>query len=238
MSFIEDRPICQEILYDKDGNPVGVILDGSIYRLQAESKVAKGTSDLVHLDAIDTETGRGRLKSTLYTTDGDPVTFGAVPPNPASIRNEFVLNGTNDSLLVDGDPTPVEFTYDADATYDISLQEIGFVMSARRITFGTGDFGRTNGPLTNGVLVQITSDGNTGTVAVLTRNESFVHFASPGGFGWIVSSLDMMYSNYLIGGGLKLKAGTSDNVKVTVRDDIGFCALYFKCEVKGNLLGT
>jgi hypothetical protein len=48
-----------------------------------------------------------------------------------------------------------------------------------------------------------------------------------------------MTSAYLIGGGVKLHAGTSDKVKITVRDNLlspTAAGLYFECFVKGNLL--
>lgn len=224
------------VLYDSSGNAVAVVQDEVIYRLRMEGKVAKNA--VGNIDYMRLNEARG-LKTTLYTPDGDPVTFGAIPPNPESIKNEFVEeSGGGTSLLVDGSTTSVVFTYDADPSNDISLQELGFVMASNSVKFGTDDFGRIGGPLTNGLLIEITSDGNTGTLGVLKQNEDFVHFASPGGFEWVVSSKDMMSSVYLIGGGLKLKAGTGDNVKVTVRDDIDACARYFKCFVKGHTLGT
>ena len=227
-----------QVLYDASGNAVGVILDGSLYRIQADAKIAKRVTDggLAHLEALDTTAGVGRLKATLYTQDGDPVAFGSAPATPESIVNKFVINGTNSSLLVDGSVTPVVFTYPADAIHDISLQEIQFVIASNSVTFGGGYFGGTGGPLANGVLVEIVSNGNTGTVAIMKQNECFVHFASPGGFQWVVSSKDMLASTYVIGGGLKLKAGTSDMVRITIRDDIDAAAVYFKCQVKGNLL--
>jgi len=225
-----------QVLYDAAGNAVGVVLDGSIYRIQADAKVAKGTtsSNLLHLEALDTLTGMGRLKTTVYTPDGDPVAFGAVS---TSIKNHFVeTSGGSHDLRVDGSTTPVVFTYDADATYDISVQEIKFTLVSNSIPFGSGYFGSTSGPLTNGVLVEVITNGTTVELYNLQQNESFVNFSSPGGFEWVVSSKDMMTSNYLVGGGVKLFAGTADKVRVTVRDNISSCGVYFKCFIKGNLL--
>lgn len=221
---------------DADGHIVGLVLDGALYRLQADAKIAKGSSALVHLDALDTAAGKGRLKATLYSPEGEAIAFGSVPPNAASIRNAFVLSGGSDDLRVDGNGTPVVFSYAADAGQDISLQEIKFVMASNSITFGSNAFGATAGPLTNGLLVEIISGGTPGTIYNLKQNESFVNFASPGGFEWVISSKDMMSATYLIGGGLKLVHGTGDMVRVTVRDNITACGVYFKCFVKGNLL--
>jgi len=223
----------KEVLYDANGNPVGVVLDGSLYRLQTDSKVAKGSSALVTLDAIDTTSGQGRLKATLYTPDGDPVAFGATS---SSLKNDYVESGGSSDLRVDGSTTPVTFSYLADSTYDISLQEIKFTMVANGITFGNNYFGSTSGPLTNGLSVQVVSGGDTIDLFTLEVNEHFINFASPGGWEWIVSNKDVMTSAYLIGGGVKLYAGTGDQVKVTVQDDISSCGLYFECFVKGNLL--
>jgi len=223
---------------DDSGHPVGIVLDGSLYRFQTDAKIARGASGLVHLDALDTESERGRLKATLYTPEGETVALGAVASTATAIRNDFVREpGTSPSLLVDGSVTPIVFTYDADLTYDISLQEIKFVLASNSITFGTSYFGATSGPLTNGLLVEVTAGGVTGTVAVLKQNEDFVNFASPGGFEWVVSSKDLMASTWLVGGGLKLEGGSADKVSITVRDDIDSAGVYFRAFVRGNLLG-
>jgi len=228
------------VIYDAAGHPIGAVVDGSIYRMQADAKVAKGSTDLVHLEVIDTVAGKGRLTATLLTPEGEVVALGAVPTNPESIKNDFVREtGTSPNLLVNGSSTPVVFTYGADSTYDISIQEMKFLLVSNAITFGSEYFGAKSGPLANGLLVEVVAGGNTGIVYNLVQNESFVNFASPGGFEWVVSSKDMMSSTWLVGGGLKLVHGTSDQVRVTVRDNLltpVAAGVYFRCFVKGNLL--
>jgi len=221
-----------QYVVDSSGNIVGVVLDGSVYRLQTDAKIAKGASSLVHLDVIDTSSGKGRLQATLLTPAGDPVSFPSVSE---SIKNEFVMNGSSSDLLVDGSTTPVVFEYTSDASHDIALQEIRFTLASNSITFGTDYFGAEAGPLPNGLLVEVVVASGTVELYNLTQNESFVNFSSPGGFEWVVSSKDMMTSDYVIGGGLNLRAGTADKVRVTVRDDLSSAGIYFKCFVKGNV---
>lgn len=305
-----------QVLYDAIGNAVGVVLDGTIYRLQAQAKIvrasdgaqinpatneqqtdgtqkaiirggAKGTTpaaditsshiddnrqgidtrnygtgtndsqqvegltadgsppvgnpvwvggwDGENIEALDTVPSTGRLMATLYTPDGDPVSF---PSTSSSIKNDFVRSGGSESLLVNGSVTPVVFTYEADPIYDISLQEMRLTMAANGIPFGSNYFGTSNTPLVNGLLIQVVTHGITVTLYNLLQNESFVNFASSGGFEWVVSSKDLMSSDFLIGGGLKLEGGTADKVMVTVRDNLTAAGNYFKCFVKGNLLGA
>ena len=218
----------------------GVVADGAGYLLGAAAKIAKGASSLVHLDAIDTAAGRGRLKATLYSEVGEPISFGtSAAPLPSNIKNDYVrTSGGSESMLVNGSVTNVVFTYAADATYDIALQELVFIAVANAIPFGAGDFGAVSGPLTNGLLVQVTANGNTGTVWNLRRNEDFLGFSSPGGHSWVVSSKDVLTSNWTIGGNLKLVHASSDNVKVTVRDNLSSAASYLVMIAKGNLLAA
>lgn len=200
-----------------------------------EIRVAKGDDDLVYLDTIDTRQDVGRLKATLYTPSGDPVAF---PAASEAIRNEFVTNSLGDSsLTVDGSVTPVTFSYGADPEHDVSIQSIKFTIVANSITFGNDYFGSARGPLPNGLLVCATvNSGSYVCLYNMTQNESFVNFASPGGFTWIVSSKDLSSSEYILGGGLILVGGTNDRIDVIVRDDIDSAAVYFKCFVKGNII--
>lgn len=41
------------VIVDSSGNLVGVVLDGTTYRLQVDAKLSTGDSDLVVLDATD-----------------------------------------------------------------------------------------------------------------------------------------------------------------------------------------
>lgn len=220
------------VLYDANSNPILVTNDGGDRRVGTDSKVAKGASALVYLDAIDTSTGTGRLEATLLTPAGDPVSFPSVSE---SIKNEFVLNTGSSDLLVDGSTTPVVFEYTSDPTHDIALQEIRFTMAANSITFGTDYFGSKSGPLTTGTLVEVVVASGAVALYNLKQNEDFVNFSSPGGFEWVVSSKDMMTSDYVIGGGLVLRANSTDKVRVTVRDNLTAAGIYFKAFVKGNV---
>lgn len=225
-----------EYIVDSSGNVVGVVLDDTVYRIQADSKIAKGSSALVHLDAIDTTTGKGRLKSTLYSPEGEAVAFNSLPSNPASVNNAFVLDGTEASLLVDGSSTPVVYSYDADSTYDISIQLVMFIMTANTIVFGENKFGVITG-LTNGLKVEITSNSNTGQIINMQSNECFTIF-SGNNYQKITSSKDMLTAAFIVGGSFILKAGTSDKVAVTVQDDLTTAANCLKCYVMGNLLAS
>ena len=58
-----------QILYDEGGHPVGVVLDGSIYRLQVEAKLAEGhgLATEATLSAIE---GHG-IDASILLTDHD-----------------------------------------------------------------------------------------------------------------------------------------------------------------------
>jgi 2-C-methyl-D-erythritol 4-phosphate cytidylyltransferase len=48
-----------------------------------------------------------------------------------------------------------------------------------------------------------------------------------------IANLDIIRACFTVGGSLTLKAGTSDNIKVTIQDDLdGNVAEYFECNVR------
>lgn len=202
-----NRLLSDQVLFDSAGHPIGVLLDGSVYRLQVEASLKPGTT----------------------------VSLGPTATNPQNLVRGFCTNGGSSNLLVDGDPTPVVFTFNADSTDDIYLTEIRFVFSDLEIAMDGKSFGSEN-DLDNGVLLQVTSDGNTSTLANIQINEDFGTFNSPGGITYDRGGPeDFLAAGIHLGGSVVLKAGTADNVKITIRDDINDTShKYFKCIVYGT----
>jgi len=319
------------ILYDEDGNAVGVVLDGSVYRLQTETKIATGhglateakqdtlettlteiEADTDNLDIalstrateatlasleskdfatettlsgidsttssiftelqaktepndlqkavlhdssgieIDSETVSGvhRLKTSAWTdiysegdgpvdvvTDvndvkrlavdakfppGQAVIVGnAIDPDLSLIRRDYVRSiGGDISMRVDGSVSGVEFTFDADDTYDTELYELRFILGTQDILFDGVSFGSLTS-LTNGVLIEITADGTTTEIANIQSNEDLLMFPTPANY--LLNNTgpkDILVMGISLGGAPVLRAGSDDKIKVTIRDKL------------------
>ena len=122
-------------------------------------------------------------------------------------------------MNVNGSGTPVEFTFPADAAKDIAVSEIRLVMVAAAVKMDGTIFGK-NGSLSNGLKLDATSNESTFELANFVINEDFL--AAPGRVSTIYDgpTNDQITASFDFGGSLILKAGTSDNVKVTVRDNL------------------
>lgn len=184
------------ILYDDAGNPINVLNDGGIIRLQVQAKFPPGQSVLVGNE---------------------------MPTDPTNIVRQYMQTGGSASdMKVDGSTTPVEFTYSADPTNDIRIYEVRFILGTQNIQFDGASFGSRTA-LTNGVLINIASNNGTvdSDVANLQISEDLLMFPSPANV--ILNNTgpkDILVAGILLGGGPILKAGTSDKVTVTVRDDL------------------
>lgn len=210
------------LLYDGYGNPLAA-RDGYAVTADIPGLLAMGTDDAGAAHRLRLQGDR----ALVTTSQGHP-------SDPTNIVIGYAEQGAGDDpadLLVDGDPTPIDFTFDADPVYDLFIQSVGFVLVAREIAFGGDRFANVS-ILDNGV--QILIDVGTPTEIFNIRvNEDFIHFASPGGFGYDVASSDVVRSQYSMGGALKLSAGSTDKVIIRIRDDLGGAvASYFKCLVK------
>lgn len=178
--------------HDASGNAITSLLDGGARRIQVEASIAPGQS----------------------------VSIGApVPENPTNIVRQKLLNSGSSNMLVDGDPTPIVFQFDADATDDIKIGEIRLVFSATAINMDGNSFG-ADPDLANGCLLEVNSGGSLVTLANVVRNEDFLSF--PGGLPFLDRSgvQDILAVSYNLGGAVKLIAGTGDYVRMTIRDDI------------------
>jgi hypothetical protein len=117
--------------------------------------------------------------------------------------------------------TPVEFTVDSDPVYDLLLTEVRLVFVALSFDFSGASFGSGGSELTNGVLIEVTSDGITTELGNLKVNEDVLLLPvrsdvilGQGG------NEDVMALSIDLGGVVALRANTSDKVKVTIRDDL------------------
>jgi hypothetical protein len=205
----DDHIISNNILYDQDGNPIGALLDGYIYRLQVEAQLAPGAS----------------------------VSVGStIPDDIGRLFRQKVTNGGSDNLRVNGSVTPVEFTVNADPAKDLAIDEIRFVLTANNIKTNGGNFGPIS-LLANGLLLEVTSLGVTTTVANVKLTEDFFRLYSPGGVNLDrTGASDILSAGLFFGGAVILEGGTADQIKVTVRDNLSSAQFnYFTVTVHGVL---
>lgn len=181
------------ILYDSNGNPISSLLDGADRRLQVEAALKDGTS----------------------------VTIDTIPANPETAVRDFLRNAGSRDMNVDGSGTPVVFSYPADPTYDIALTEVRIVFNCSSLPMKGEDFG-ADIPLTNGVEFAVVSNGNTTVLGTFLINEDFVALPTRGGLNLIYDgpSNDQLAASFNFGGRVPLRAGTSDEVKITIQDDL------------------
>lgn len=289
------------ILYDENGNPVGVILDGSIYRLQTETKLEPGhglateaTLDAFHanfenedfaqettLSGIDTTltaledrgqenmagslpvvvaSDQSNIDTNVHDGSGNAITSEAdgslrrlhvearfhpgqsiiignniSPDLGLIVRHYLETSGGSSSMKVDGSVTPVIFSFDADATYDIELYELRFIMGCQDILFEGNKFASRD-ELANGVKVDVIHNNGTSTeIANITINEDLLMFPTPANY--ILNNTgpkDILVMGLSLGGAPRLVAGSSDQVKVTIRDNLDISPMAtFKAQVFG-----
>jgi hypothetical protein len=188
----------EQVLYDGADHPIGVIQDGTIYRLQVDARIAR--------------------------------------PSSSSLIIEFLKNGGSEDMVVDGDPTPVVFSFSADATDRIYLTAIRIVMSATSFGFDGSKFAKGSG-LTNGLLLEaVIDDGIAVTMADIHINEDFARLTEfKTEFNGVVG--DLVVASLLFSANEFLEAGSSDLVKITVRDDFTNVGLYGVSYLTATLYG-
>jgi hypothetical protein len=150
-----------------------------------------------------------------------PVTVGVVASSGSItefLTDDGLVGGGHD-MKVDGDPTPVEFWFPADGTKDIVLTGLRLVFSANQIDFDGASFGKGS-ELSNGVEVSIIADNGSFTkiLANITLSEDFFRLLQ-----FSISqagTTDALAATLPFGGRVILAAGTGDEVRIKIRDDL------------------
>lgn len=165
--------------------------------------------------------GRAGNIADVTPTNQLQVISGIFGGDLTKVKIDFVRDsGGSENLLVDGSSAPVVFTFDADPTDDIFLSQIRYTAVTTRFDVGADSFMK-EAALTNGVLVEITSNGLTSEVANFKISEDLIEFGTPDQFEYSMTTLnDFIIGGIVFGGSIVLKSGTADNIKVTVRDDL------------------
>jgi len=208
------------ILYDENGNPVGVIQDGSVYRLQTAAALEKW------IGSTAPTVGQKEMAASIPVTLATDQTVIAVilSSGGADVFSDFLEDsGDSEDMVIDGSGTPVEFVYSAHPTDDIRVAELRVVISANSFTFGGANFG-AGATLANGMLIEITvNDGTNIILSNVQQNEDFLRFVSTTGINLFMETggtKDALVAAFSFGGQVKLVGGSSDEVKITIRDNI------------------
>ena len=180
------------VIYDSYGHAIGSVHDSDGYKLLVSSTSAPGSNP-----------------------------YGVTPSNPQLIfYSKLATTGLATSLLVDGHTTPVEFKLNSDATYNLRITEIRFVFVCDSFQIDGSSFGPIAG-LTNGIILDMQSNGLVGTLVNVKQNEDFLALYSPSGTTVQVSTVkDYIVAGLYFGGAVVLKKGTTDYIRARVRDKL------------------
>jgi hypothetical protein len=198
MAFEDKQPIHQVIIYDLNGNNM------LGQKIMAESIPVTFSSD----------------QTALQVTVGVAASSGSITE---FLTDDGTDTGSHD-MKVDGFPTPVDFWFPADATDDIVLTGLRLVFSANTIDFDGSSFGKGS-ELSNGIEVSIIADGGTfvDVLANITLNEDFFRLLQ-----FSISqagTTDAMAATLPFGGRVVLEAGSGDEVRVSIKNDLTGAAL-------------
>lgn len=218
------------VLYDASGNVIDSILDNSIRRLQTRGPVVGQTAGagaekkVTVIDDVTTATHK-RLQVEADIKPGATIAVASSPGAPEDLFVTEAKNAGSPDMNVDGSGTPVVFNVPADATNDIQLREFRFIISGpKTMKMDGATFGEGAGLLTNGILIEaIVNNGITVTLANIRRNEGFAKLTSSTGLNFLYSEngvATLIVSSVVFGGRTLLKAGTGDQLKITIRDDL------------------
>lgn len=200
------------VLYDAAGNAVA-IADGDTATSLTRGFPVAGITD------------GGVLKWLKLNAAGELIiSQSSTPADPQLIFAAKCKNGSSPNMIVNGSlGSPIHFDVNADPTDDILLTELRMVFSCSQIVYNGASFGQSN-TLTNGIKLDLTvNNGTTVTISTVTINENLSEFATVAGinlFSEFSGTNDHLVSSFSLVGGMRLKAGTSDKVRISIRDNL------------------
>ncbi len=163
---------------------------------------------------VDTTIAPGQVITTTSTP---------VPSNPTdAFRNRMLSNypSGSDSLIVDGSVTPQTFSVGPSATKNLRIFEVRFNFTTDDTEIGDDKFGKGNA-ISNGVELSHFLGGVSKVVANVKINDDWFDFNSPGGIFFNSSKAkDILVASIFFSGGVVLSAGSTDALRVTIRDDL------------------
>ena len=167
---------------------------------------------------------------------------GSVSVTPGEISQRvftYAMNGGSSTLLVNGSVTPVIFSVDPIADFDIYVTQIRFFGGGNGIKYG--QFLSKGGTLTTGIQVDLKSDDSTFSFEKIKSSEDFKNvFSAPNTADFridVQSGADQFIAIFQPSSPFPLRATgtftTDDYIKVTVNDDISSGISSLKCAIIG-----
>lgn len=218
----EPDDLQKTVLHDSLGTEIGSVTISGEHRLQVDSHTQLWSGDEGPVDILTDHHNVDRLAVNARLAPGQSIIIGnSVTPDLSKIKREYLMcSGCGTSMKVDGSVTPIIFEFEADETYDLELYELRFIFGAQDILFEGNKFA-SKAELPNGLLIEIVTEYGTYQVANIRINEDFLMLPTPANY--ILNNTgpkDILVMGMSLGGAPKLRAGTSDVVRVTVRDDL------------------
>lgn len=153
---------------------------------------------------------------------------GPVPEiNSIPFWTPLKLNGTGTKeMAVDGDPTAQNFEWEPSSNTWVLSKLIVLIQDPG--SADVNDFGSITGALTNGVKIEVQSEGNTYEVAVFEDNGDLINFFSGssvvsfsgGESAGFLDEDDTFVGEFIFPANTKLFSADNDYVRAIVRDDL------------------
>ena len=226
MAFDETHPRHDNILYDAAGNPVAVVLDNSIYRLETRSTITgqvggAGAEKKVTTIIDPDDANQQRFQTEARIAPGSIINIGtSIPANPASLIVAFLEKpGGGENMLINGSVTPVVFSYSPPTGETVAMQELLIVFTADDFSFDGASFG-PNAILTNGIKLEVSIDSVVTEIFNIKQNEDYIRI--PGRIPLVNNTgpKDLLGVSFQFGGLIKLVEADGDYIAITIRDNL------------------